>query len=140
MVETTRSEARKAAHRPPINPRHEDPLAFLDLEPVDTFRFLRREDLPAVDEVRACFTIKVLDLNRDVLVSARHEACGTHRARPYAYRGLPDDGADDAELGSLRDAIETSAHPKVRREMRRQHAPIGELHELFRDVPEALTW
>ena len=30
----------------PINPRHEDPLAFLDLEIMDSFMFLPREDLP----------------------------------------------------------------------------------------------
>ena len=124
----------------PINPRHEDPLAFLDLEILETFRFLPRDGLSRVDEVRADYTIKVLDLNRDVLTAARNEAFGAYRARLHEYRGLRDDGADEAELGRLREAIRTSAHPTVWREMQRQHALIDELHAMFEDVPEALDW
>ena len=46
----------------------------------------------------------------------------------------------EAELGILRDAITSSAHPTVWREMQRQQAVIDELRVLFLDVPEALNW
>ena len=124
----------------PINPRDEDPLGFLDLEIVDTFMFLSRENLPEVDELRAEYTIDVLKLNREVLRAARREAYGTYRARLYEYRDRRDDGANEADLGHLRDAIRTSAHPTVWREMQRQREFIGELRTLFEEVPEALTW
>lgn len=124
----------------PINPRCEDPLEFLDLEIVDTFRFLPREDLSTVDEVRACYTIEVLELNRDVLIAARHEAYGAYRARLHEYRRRRDEGAGDAELENMRDAINTSAHPTVWREMQRQQSLIEDLQRLFEEVPEALAW
>ena len=124
----------------PINPRNEDPLGFLYLEIVDTFMFLPRKCLPEVDELRAEYTINVLKLNREVLRAARREAYGTYRARLYEYRDRRDDGANEAALGHLRDAIRTSAHPTVWREMQRQREFIGELRTLFEEVPEALTW
>ena len=123
-----------------IVPRDEDPLAFLDLEIVDTFMFLPREDLQGIDEERAEYTIEVLKLNRDVLLQARREAYGAYRARLVEYHGLRDNGAGEAELGILRDAITSSAHPTVWCEMQRQQAVIDELRVLFLDVPEALKW
>ena len=124
----------------PINPRDEDPLRSLDLEIVDTFRFLPREGLPKVGELRAEYTIDVLKLNRDVLLEARREAYGAYRARLSEYRDRRDDGATKAALGHLKNAITTSAHPTVWREMQRQQALIGELRALFEEVPEALIW
>ena len=124
----------------PINPRDEDPLRFLDLEIVDTFRFLPREDLSEVDQSRARYTIDVLKLNRDVLLEARREAYGAYRARLSEYRSRRDGGANKAALGHLKDAITTSAHPTVWREMQRQQALIDELRALFEEVPEALAW
>ena len=97
----------------PINPRHEDPLAFLDLEIVDTFMFLPRVDLSEIDEMRADYTIRVLKLNRDVLLAARREAYGAYRARLHEYRGLRDDGASAAVLRNRRSEIQTIAHPTV---------------------------
>ena len=124
----------------PINPRHEDPLAFLDLEITDTFRFLPREDLSEVDEGRADYTIKVLRLNREVLMAARREAYGTYRARLYEYRGQRDGGASATVLRGLRRGIKASAHPTVWREMQRQQPLIDDLRSLFQEVPEALNW
>ena len=123
-----------------IVPRDEDPLVFLDLEIVDTFIFLPRENLQGIDEARADYTIDVLKLNREVLRVARSEAYGAYRARLVEYRELRDDGASEASLRTLRDAIRSSAHPTVWSEMRRQHAAIDELQALYQDVPEALDW
>ena len=124
----------------PLNPRAEDPLAFLDLEIEDTFLFLPRDGLSRVDEMRADYSIEVLKLNRDVLLAARREAYGSYRARLFEYRSVRDNGASEAELGNLRDAIMTMAHPTVWREMQRQQSVIDALRQLFLDVPEALTW
>ena len=124
----------------PINPRAEDPLAFLDLEIEETFLFLPRVDLSQVDETRADYSIDVLKLNRDVLLAARRESYGSYRARLFEYRGIRDNGASEAELGNLRDAIMTMAHPTVWREMQRQQSVIDDLQPLFLDVPEALAW
>ena len=124
----------------PINPRTEDPLDFLDLEVADTFAFLPRDGLPRVDEFRAKYSIEVLKLNRDVLLAARREAYSSYRARLFKYREVRDNGASQNELRHLRVAITTSAHPTVWREMQRQQSLIDELQDLFRDVPEALTW
>ena len=124
----------------PINPRAEDPLAFLGLEIEETFLFLPRDDLSQVDEMRAGYSIDVLKLNRDVLLAARREAYDSYRARLFEYRGIRDNGASEVKLGNLRDAIMTMAHPTVWREMQRQQSVIDDLQPLFLDVPEALAW
>ena len=145
LVEVTRRRGdpiRRPSSGPPapINPRDEDPLTFLDLEIVDTFMFLPREDLSEIDEARAAYTIEVLKLNRDVLTEARGEAYGAYRARLQEYRSLRDGGASGVRLGRLREAIRTSSHPTVWREMQRQQALIEELQALFQDIPEASSW
>ena len=124
----------------PIDPRREDPLDLLDLEIVDTFRFLPMENLPAVDGKRAQYTIEILKLNRDVLTVARREAYRAYRALLFEYRGLRDTGAAAGELDARKEAILSSAHPTVWREMQRQYPRIDELRDLFLDVPEASAW
>ena len=124
----------------PINPCHEDPLAFLDLEISETFWFLPKDDLSRIDEVRAEYTIEVLNLNRDVLLTARREAYGAYRARLHEYRDLRGEGASATLLRNRRRAIKSSSHPTVWREMQRQYPLIDELRTLFREIPEALDW
>lgn len=124
----------------PINPRIEDPLNFLDLEITDTFQFLPREGLSQLDEGRAEYSIKLLKLNRDVLLEARRDAYRSYRARLREYRDIRDNGASNRELRTLRHAIITSSHPTVWCEMLRQQSTIPELRNLFLDVPEALNW
>ena len=123
-----------------INPRDEDPLEFFDLDLMGTFVFLPCIGLPRIDEQRASYTIDVLNLNRDVLLEARCEAYGAYRARLVEYRQRRNDRASRTVLGILSDAITTSAHPTVWREMQRQSSLIGELRDLFSSVPEALSW
>ena len=124
----------------PLNPRHEDPLTFLDLEISETFWFLPKDGLSRIDKVRAEYTIEVLKLNRDVLLAARREAYEAYRARLHEYRDLRGDGASVALLRRRRRAIKSSSHPTVWREMQRQHPLIDELRALFQEVPEALEW
>ena len=123
-----------------IDPRDEDPLAFFDLEITETFVFLPRMDLSRIDEQRAGYTIDLLKLNRDVLLAARREAYRAYRAWLVEYRQRRDNGAAETDLKRLSDAITTSAHPTVWREMQRQSSIVNELRDLFSDVPEALSW
>ena len=122
-----------------INPRAENPLVYLDLE-LETFMFLPREDLTVIDERRAQYTIEVLKLNRDVLLEARREAYGAYRARLLEYRDLRNADAQDAKLSLLTDAVMSSSHPTVWREMQRQRTDIEELKDLFSAVPGAAHW
>ena len=121
-----------------IDPRCEDPLKFLDLEINNTFFFLPREDLDGMSEVRADYTIKLLDLNRDVLLHVRRNAYGHYRALLAEYRQIRGVGTD--VLVTRREVIQTSDHPTVWREMQRQRNEISELQCLFAEVPEALEW
>ena len=123
-----------------IDPRREDPLAFLALDIEDTFLFLPREDLGGTDETRADYTIELLKLNRDVLLRARHQAYGGYRARLVEYRDNRDADAGAGTLARRREAIRTGDHPTVWREMQRQRDDIPALRTLFMDVPEALQW
>ncbi len=123
-----------------IDPRREDPLGFLALEIKETFLFLPREGLRGADERRAGYTIELLKLNRDTLSKARGQAYGHFRAHLAEYRRDRDDGADAASLETMSEAIRTSDHPTVWREMQRQWKDIRALRDLFTEVPEALQW
>ena len=136
------SARRKSPTGPPviINPRTEDPLAFFQLEIENTFVFLPRNDVSEIAKKRASYTIQVLRLNRDVLLEARREAYSAYRARLSEYRAIRNRDVTQSHLDILKDAIRTTAHPTVWREMQRQQSSIAELQELFSDVPEALFW
>ena len=123
-----------------IDPRVEEPMRILTLDLLGTFRFLSREGVGREDEMRANYTITVLQLNRDVLTESRRRAYGDYRARLYEYRVRRAAGTPESELRPLKDGLLTSAHPTVWWEMRRQQARIDELRRLFSDVPEALSW
>ena len=123
-----------------IDPRREDPLEFLALGIEDTFEFFPHEDLGYADKTRAEYTIKVLKLNRDVLLRARRQAYGHYHARLVEYRDDRDAGASAARLEIMREAIRTCDHPTVWREMQRQQDDVPELRRLFAKVPEALQW
>ncbi|WP_346895564.1 hypothetical protein [uncultured Roseibium sp.] len=123
-----------------INPRTEDPLAFLTIDLLGTFLILPCEGLDPVAESRAKFTIEVLNLNRDLLLDARQNAFGGYRARLLEYRHRRDDGADVNELNALRDDLLATPHPTVWAEMKRQAPFIPTLQDLFEAVPEANEW
>ena len=123
-----------------IDPRVEEPMRILTLDLLGTFRFLPREGVGREDEMRANYTITVLQLNRDVLTESRRRAYADYRARLYEYRVRRTAGSPESELRPLRDGLLASAHPTVWREMQRQQARIDELRRLFAEVPEALSW
>ena len=122
-----------------VNPRIDDPLAFLDLDLDGTFAVLPGDDLSEIDQERAQFTIETLGLNRDVLRQARNTAFGSYRARLHEYvtkRGH----AAAQELADLVDGVRAMPHPTVWAEMKRQRAWMPSLNTLFAEAPEALDW
>ena len=123
-----------------LNPRVDNPIMFFDIDIIDTFMMLPREDLDHRDMARADFTLDVLDLNRDVLLYARGNAYGSYRARLYEYREKRDRGVPMAELELLIAGLKKMPHPTVFAEMQRSHADVAELHAMFETVPEALLW
>lgn len=122
-----------------IDPRFEDPLEFLELEMVSTFRFQPKYGLKFPARDRAKYTIGLLKLNRDALAAARRNVFEDNRARLVEYRSIRDGGGSPAELRRFKKGFLSRPHPTVWREMQRQHELPG-LKDLFEDVPEALMW
>ena len=122
-----------------LNPRIDDPLAFLDLDLDGTFALLPGDDLSETDQERAEFTIETLGLNRDVLRQARSTAFGSYRARLLEYVSKGRHAAAQ-ELSDLVDSLRAMPHPTVWAEMKRQRAWMPELKTLFAEAPEALNW
>lgn len=124
-----------------IDPRHEDPLAFLMLDLRATFHFMPVAAKGSNDHARAEYTLNVLRLNaREFLPVARAEAFDGYRARLSEYVSLREQGAPRAELARRIHSIQHAAHPTVWKEMQRQHTLHLELRSLFGKAPEALGW
>ena len=144
LVDVTRQRNQPVV-RPPagrsglIDPRFEDPLDFLELEARYTFQLLPKFGLPPLDRERAGYTIKLLSLNREALMSARQNVFDDNRERLSRFRELRESGTEPKQLERFKGAFLRRPHPTVWREMQRQHELPG-LVGLFRDVPEALDW
>ncbi len=133
-----------------IDPRSEDPTAFLELDLggvgpdgmtlTATFDYLAKEELSATARVRAEYTIEVLGLNREVLRIARRNAYGGFRARLREYVQQAERGVSVAELGRLRDDLLRTPHLSVFHEMRVQRSWLNEIDELLNRAPEASMW
>jgi uncharacterized protein (TIGR02646 family) len=124
-----------------IDPRREDPLAFLVLDLRDTFEFAPMPELSSADEAKAKYTMELLRLNkRDYLIAARSNAYSGYLARLEQYATRKDDGATRRQLAKLKRGIQGASHPTVWAEMKRQATLIAELDELFSEAPEALDF
>lgn len=120
-----------------LNPRVEDPLAFLSLDLVDTFHFVPRHAKGTLEQARAQYTITLLKLNmREILPVARREAYLSYRARLHEYAALRGTLAGDR----VAEAISRCGHPTVWSEMKAQAHLIADLKPLFDAAPEALAW
>lgn len=116
-----------------LDPRHEDPLDYFELD-FNTGAVVERLTLDPLERTRAEYTRQKLKLNDEPLPTWRCHAYGTFRARLKEY-------ANEREQKSARRAeILRLPQQMVWREMQRQHASIPELAELFTRVPEALGW
>ncbi|MDT1064780.1 hypothetical protein RM190_23220 [Paracoccus sp. CPCC 101403] len=123
-----------------IDPRSEDPLQFFDMDLQGTFFVLEALDLSPLDEARATFTIELLGLNRDLLLTTRRDAYLGYRARLSEYAAKAEQGAENSELDAIRSSLLSSPHPTVWEEMKRQAHLIEELQILFASVPAAMAW
>lgn len=124
-----------------INPRQEDPLAFMGLDLRNTFYFVPIAEETTQEYQRAEYTIRLLRLNdRDPLPAARKEAYCDYCARLQEYIDRRNEGVPKAELDDLIAALQRMGHPTVWKEMQRQHALIPKLKTLFDQAPEALSW
>ena len=124
-----------------IDPRQEDPLEYMELDLLGTFRFNPSVEDGRPEFRRADYTIELLRLNeRDMLPEARRNAFGSYRARLRDYRDRQREGAATYELDRLIEDLQNMPHPTVWAEMKRQRDLHPELARLFDDVPEALLW
>jgi len=124
-----------------VNPRHEDPLGYLELEMDKTFYLLPRPGLSKRDRQRAEYTIELLHLNdRDLLPRARRNAFGSFRARLIEYEKKKRQRVAATILQNLVMDLLQTPHLTVWAEMKRQRNHYAELAGLFRHVPEALNW
>lgn len=124
-----------------INPRLEDPLEFLELDIRDTFDFRPAENLNAVQQERAEYTIDVLGLNsREHLRTSRAHAYDLYRLILESYVQNKQAGKDVEELARFQRSIRRNNHATVWAEMKRQRALIPDLQALFVEAPEALNW
>lgn len=124
-----------------LDPRSEDPGAYLHLDLVDTFEITPRPGLGAWATDRAAWTIEHLKLNeRPELIDARAGAyrCFVDHAKAHLYDLLV--GAPAADLTRRRDALRRDDHPMVWHEMKRQRAHHPDLADLFTRAPELLDW
>jgi len=120
-----------------LDPRRENPLAYLMLDLRETFEFTPIADAGTEDYERARYTIEVLGLNdRDYLVKARRIAFENYRALLYTYGRERDPQRRSIGMRAIRD----NNHPTVWWEMKRQWRMWEELAELFTHAPEFLKW
>jgi len=123
-----------------IDPRAEDPEAYLLVDLVDTYQLLPKAAKGTPAHARAHYTIRELSLNRDALLRARKEAFVDFRAHLEAYIAARDGGAGPGELRDRGRRVGERQHPCVWREMKRLHTRIASIRELFARAPEALAW
>lgn len=123
-----------------IDPRHDDPLDYLQLDLKGGPLFVEKHTSGAACH-RARYTIDSLGLNtRTALVGARRVAYEDYVSRLKAYIHDRSRGADAARLEHSYRALQRRGHFAVWREMKRQHQQIDELRILFEEIPEALAW
>jgi uncharacterized protein (TIGR02646 family) len=133
-----------------IDPRHEDPTRFLELDIggvtadglilTATSNVLVRDGLDLVSRARAQWTIDVLRLNREVLRKARETAYQSYRAALSEYARAKTDSQPRPVLDALRDGILAMPHPTVLNEMIRQSSAQPVVRAAIEAAPEIAVW
>ncbi|MBL8000926.1 MAG: hypothetical protein JNL05_03090 [Flavobacteriales bacterium] len=129
-----------------LNVRHDDPLAFAMLD-LRTFRFVAMGDIDqrSIERYRYTF-IEVLNLSRELLLSARRTAYHDYKALLGDYIALRDGGAPHEEVVRTVEAIKRKGHRTVWEEMKRYHRfewlrkVDGFAAERFDRAPECFSW
>ena len=131
-----------------LDPRIENPMAFMNLDLANSFAFVALPGLEAIARARVEFTInKVLGLNDDPLPEQRFGAYQDFRDRLTVYLTWQNRGESEQRLDSLRARFARSRHQTVWREIQRQMTATArppalerDFIELFEALPEALAW
>lgn len=128
-----------------IDPRHENPFDFLWLDLINTFNILPYPTLApdSRQQQRARYTIDLLGLNRDVLVTARQQAFISYARLLHQYIAERDHDSVPVTPQQLRESISLHNHRTVWREMQRYHQlGFQQLAAVrrFTQAPEALHW
>lgn len=126
-----------------IDSRKENPLEFIELDIVSTFRFVPiiEDNFDPIKHLRATYTINILRLNeREYLIDARKNAYFNYCARLKEYINQKQQGVNQDRLNVLIQGIKTESHFTVWEEMKRNHQFIPELNQLFLNAPEAMGW
>jgi len=133
-----------------INPRTENPMDYCILDLSGTFKFVVIPNLNPNDKKKAEYTFEtVLNLNeppREFLRQAREEAYEDYKARLEKYKNEKTGNNNQVKLSKMIDGIKRKQHPTVWKEMQRYYRENWlksideELHNLFKECPEALNW
>lgn len=122
-----------------LDPRHDDPLEFIYLD-LDTGWFGPIDEAGMRYE-RAHYTIDVLGLNdREFLVNARQAVFEAQKNILKELAVLRHEGVSPDELRRKEMVIRRLGHWAVWREMKRQRLKRADLHRLFTQVPDAMSW
>lgn len=122
-----------------LNPRVDDPQAYLALDLLGTFRFVPSATPGSVPHLRAAHTLDKLDLNDDALQRVRRNAYENFLSH-LRIAGQACATGDGAEVARVRGAIVEMPCAVVWREMQRMHAVIPTLGRAFAAVPGAVHW
>ena len=149
-----------------INQRIDDPMEYLEIDFLGkTFYYIERQAPGTRGYEKAKFTKDLLGLNRrEDLVQHRKTAYKFYKGELQRYAAIrhtanmPEmlplidslmdvfdaDGEFEVEkhsvLAVIQKRIESHSHPTIWREMIRQRESLPETHQLFQQVPDALTW
>ena len=143
------SRARNEGVEPPelgvpafVDPRHEDPLDYMQLDLRGTFWFQPVDsDVGSTRHQKAERTIEVLGLNdRDFLPESRERAFRAYFGLLNLYIECRDGRHPGQDPALLVGALRRYHHATVWAEMKRQRNQIPYLGNLFAQAPEALEW
>lgn len=124
-----------------LDPRAEDPMDFLQIDVLDTFRMLPSFDLSPEDRIRAEKTLEILSLETGTaghLTKARKQAYRNFRSRLRDLVELFENDPDSSELKLEIDAFREMDHQSVWREMKRSRHALPDLVSLFARCPLAV--
>ncbi len=124
-----------------LDPRRDDPHAFLRLDLRDTFQFRAAAAKGSVEHLRASKTIEVLGLNdRSELRKHREAVYESHLSHLHRAAAARRDPARVAEVTRIRNAVHGLSCGIVWFEMKRRRSEISEVGAAFAAIPEALDW
>ncbi|AUH51218.1 hypothetical protein CXB49_10550 [Chromobacterium sp. ATCC 53434] len=131
-----------------INPRVDDPASYLELDIggvlnghflPGTFEVVPKYGVAGTTLARAEFTIRAVDLNRDLLLHARANAFDGFMARLNEYVRIRNiENISNVRRFKMVDSLRRSPHCFVFGQMRLQRRFFPEIDQLFNQAPELM--